>query len=557
VRHPRLSPTPCLLAQAGGILNTISAKTVYLTALLWIVSAANAPAVHAWQPDPTLQIIGGIFEAIGNLEPPEPQHLRPDPYYVQPQYPNPYYVRPQPRPPVVTPPPPPKPVEPQKNKVAPQPTKPQKNENPLNKIKKADGSLLKGLQAQVDSLAFNATAEIQEQINRRQPTVEVLVATISQSKPLNERQMILDRARMGDVGFIVLATAGDNSTEAQQLRQYATAVESLKQVDAATRQGNLLDPTRRQLTDSLVSGGFISSTGPLMAVFNRLDVANGVAGIVSGSHPNATVTHLNTLLYVGSMPARQVLFLGGAAALVGTGGESQGVILTSGSLGQAVGMNTEAGSPVPEDDNDPLLSGTIIKNTGPSEVNFVVGAKRASLAPDQAKVYKVSDGDMIEFYKSEKSEKTRYKLEDACYEFRQSSSAWGLYKVKYSVTIDNTDNSGDFRYVALNEQSLVKAGEKKTIESSHPIVLRFDNGNDSVRQKRISKGTFKVGMNSKGHLDLYTTEDVKPVAPTQEVIETESINLFGNWSNDGPIVATPYRPTPPQSSGSNSPQLFK
>jgi hypothetical protein len=549
-------------------LNTKSATALFLTALLCVASA-NPPAVHAWQfgdgygydgmqqtPDPALQIIGGIFEGLERLSAPEPPRPQP-PYYPPQQYPDPYYVRPRPRPPVEVQPSPPKPVEPLKNKVAPQPTKPSKNKNPLDRIEKVDSNRLKDYQAQVDSLAFNATAEIQERINRRQPTVESLVATISQSKPLNERQMILDRARMGDVGFIVLATAGDSSTEAEQLRQYATAVESLKQVDAAARQGNLNDPMRRQLADSLVSGGFIPSLGPLMPVFNRLDLANGVAGIVSSSQPNATITPLNTLLYVGSMQASQVVFLGGGAALVGTGGESQGVILTSGSLGQAVGMNSEAGSPVPEDDNDPLLSGTIIKNTGPSEVNFVVGSKRASLEPDQAKVYKVSDGDMIEFFKSESSKKTRYKLEDACYEFRQSSSAWGLYKVKYSVTIDNTDNSIDFRYVAVNEQSVVKAGEKKTIESSHPIVLRFDNGNDAVRQKRLSKGTFKVAMNSKGHLDLYTTENVKAVAPTQEVIETESINLFGNWSNDGPIVATPYRPTPPQSSGSNSPQLFK
>jgi hypothetical protein len=552
-------------APSGGILKTTLVVIRFSMALTCIVLTATPGPVHAWQtsdyydeyqnpqrPDPAIQIIDGIFKTLQQLDQPPPRPPRPP--YPQP-YPNQYYV--PPRPPVQPAPPPPKLVEPLKNKVAPQPTQPLKNASPLALVEKCDAKLIRDLQAQVDSVVLDATVGVQEQINLRKPPVESLVAAVGGGKTLSEQQLMLDRARMGDVGFLVLATAGDNSAEAEQLRQYAYAVQSLKEVEAAARQGTLNNPMRRQLVDALFTGGFIASTAPVMPLFNMFDMANGVAGIVSNSQPNAPIGPLSTLLFVGNMPASQVLFLGGGAALVGTGGESEGVILTSGSLGQAVGMNSAAGSPVPDDDNDPLLAGTIIKNTGPSEVNFVVGSKRASLDPDQAKIYTVSEGDMIEFYKSEDAKKTRYKLEDACYEFRQSASEWGLFKVSYSITIDNSENAADFRFVAVNKQSLVKAGKKETIQSSHPIVVRFDNGNDEVKQKRLSKGTFKVGMNSKGHLDLYAEEDVQPPAPAQEVIQNESINLFGNWTQAGAIVSTPFQQTPPPQSSGNSPQLFK
>lgn len=512
------------------------------------------------QSDPTLEIIGGIIQALTPPPPPPrpPRPTWPSDYDDYDYFPPPRPVRPvRPAPPPT--PPAPKPVDPIKNTVPPQVTKPEANA-PFATVKKCGLQLLEDLRKQVSSVTRSAVDGIRDSLDRRLPPVADLVAQVANGKPLSEQQAILDRVRMGDLDSVILATSGDKSPEAEQLRQYARAVQALDEVATAANAGKLDNAKRRDLVKALAAGGFsVPTSGGTSPFFTMFDQANAVARVIANGQPNPPVGPLNTLLLVGGLPASQVILLGGGGALVGTGGDTQGVTLTTGSLGQAVGMNTEAGEPVPDDNNDPLGTGTIIKNTGTIKVNFVVGGKRAELEAGQAKVYSVKDGGTIEFYSGDEgSQKQRFKLEDACYEFRISEDSWKFVKVKYSVTIDNGDNSIDFLYVALNKRSTLPAGESKTIASSHPVVVRFDNGNNEIKQKRLVTGTFKVALNEKGHLDLYSVENVAPPLPVQEHMEAESVDIFGDWSGkDAPTFLSDGPSGVNEGISSDAPLIFQ
>lgn len=498
------------------------------------------------KPDIGIEIAKKI---VGALTQPPPRPPRP-----YPGRPNYIYPQPSPQPKIVSPPKP-KPVEPLKNQVTPQPLTPMSNVLPLSLAKKADRRLVVDMQKQVDYAAFEANEGLQAILDARLPPLPDLVSSVAKGRTLEEQQRIFEQAKAGDTGFINLATAGDPSPEAEMLRDYARAASALNKVVDATKQGKLNNTLRQQLLNSLEAGGFNAKKELVSPFFAMLDNANDVAYVLSKAQPNAPTGPLDCILYVGNMPSSEVIILGGGGCLVGTGGETSGVILADASLGQALDMNIAAGSPVPDDDGDAVFQDAVITNTGSTEVNFVVNSDRAKLLPGATKSFPVSSSSRIEFFPSESAAKKAFRLEKAGYEFRLSEGSWGVFKVKYTVTLDNTENSTDFRYVSENEHAILKAGKSSEISSPYPIFLRFDDGTGDVKQKRLTKGVFKVGLTSSGSLELYAAENVSSPKPLADVIAETTVDLFGRWaSTDQPLSLN----TDPSNfdSANSAPKLF-
>lgn len=498
------------------------------------------------KPDIGLEI---AKEIIGALTQPPPRPPRP-----YPGRPNYIYPQPSPQPKIVSPPKP-KPVEPLKNQVTTQPLKPLSNVIPLSLAKKADRRLVVDMLKQVDHVAFEANEGLKAILDARLPPLPDLVSSVAKGRTLEEQQRILEQAKAGDAGFIELATAGDPSPEAEMLRDYTRAASALNKVVDAAKQGKLNNTLRQQFLHSLEAGGFNTKEEFVSPFFAMLDNANDVAYVLSKAQPNAPSGPLDCILYVGNMPQSEVILLGGGGCLVGTGGETSGVILADANLGQALDMNIAAGSPVPDDDGDAVFQDAVITNTGSTEVNFVVNSDRAKLLRGATKSFPVLSSSRIEFFPSESAAKKAFRLEKASYEFRLSEGSWGVFKVRYTVTLDNSENSTDFRYVSENEHATLKAGKSSQISSPYPVVIRFDDGTGDVKQKRLTKGVFKVGLTSSGSFELYAAENVSSPKPLADLIAETSVDLFGRWaSTDQPLTFNKESST--LDSSNSAPQLF-
>lgn len=499
------------------------------------------------RPDPGIEFARELIKALTTPPPKPPRPIPPRPTYIYPKQ----IVQPQ-----LVAPPKPQLVEPLKNQVIAQPLTPLANITPLSLTKKADRRLIADMQKQVDWATNDAAEGLQAVLDRRKPPIAESVAAATNGRPLQDQQRLLESVKAGDTDVVDLATAGNVSPEAERIREYARAAAALKKAVEATKAGKLDDALRQSLQDALATGGFVPDLDSVLPFYAMLDTANDVACVLSKAQPNAPLGPVDCILFVGNMPSSDVIFLGGGSCLVGTGGETSGVTLADATLGQALDMNIEAGSPVPDDNGDAVLQDSVITNRGSTTVNFVANNSREKLTPGQAKTFLTSATSRIEFYPSESAGKKTYRLEKAGYEFRLTDGTWGIFKVTHTITIDNSENSMDFQYVAENAHAVVKAGQTSVITSPYPIVLRFDDGTGTLKQKRLTKGVFKVAITSRGSLELFAAENVSSPRPVEDIIADTSIDIFGRWTKDKGLLPNSSNDRKPTDAVSSAPKLF-
>jgi len=500
-----------------------------------------------------------IFETLPKLieaipkDRPDPRPNRwpprqPDYIYV-PQQPT--YV-PQPQQAVPQPKPKPEPQEtPLANKIVELPVDVVANAAPLSLMRSANPGLLAGMQQQIEAKTDQEIEAIQNIIDSIGPSLGTAVGNLGPGKaggygPDEEsrnraKTEILEKAKSGDVDFVNMATAGDNSPEAQRVREHARVQKALNDVRNATVNRTLNDSHRQRLMSALDDGHFITPLNrkPLEEHLRQLDTNNALAEIVHGAIPGGTVQPVDTLLLIGGMNGAEVIYLGNGAALVGTGGVTSGVVVSNGTVADAFGMTAGTGDSLADYDGNPLPEGTYIINRGPTEVNFVVAGKRYSLDSERMRSFVPDENDTIEFYRQGDTDKKTYKMHHGTYEFQYGDGKWELYRQTYKVTLDNANKAMEFHYVVNNEPHKLAPGSKQEHTSSYPLVFRFDNGKGEVKQKRAVSGTYRVAVTEDGVLDIFAASEVSEPAPPQVLAQPpHAVNLFSSWDQKAPGHST-------------------
>jgi len=118
---------------------------------------------------------------------------------------------------------------------------------------------------------------------------------------------------------------------------------------------------------------------------------------------------------------------------------------------------------------------------------------------------------MVSFDPGSGGAQKEYRLTDGVYEWRNdSATGWNLYKVKVTVTIDNSRYDGEFHYLLNNEDKSVAAGDVVEHASESPIEVAFDGGKGGSETRKLLKtGRYVVGLDpTRGALDLFDSTKV-------------------------------------------------
>jgi hypothetical protein len=102
-----------------------------------------------------------------------------------------------------------------------------------------------------------------------------------------------------------------------------------------------------------------------------------------------------------------------------------------------------------------------------------------------------------------------YTVADGTYYFTPAESGWNLYRQRFDVVLDNSENPSTFNYSLNGEQKTVPASRTATITGNYPLVVRFDRGNGLQRASKVLNfsGTVQVGVNARDNLwDLFPTD---------------------------------------------------
>ncbi len=439
--------------------------------------------------------------------------------YQYPQYQRPQYQRPQ----VVTPPtefnPPPTEVKPNSVPVADlEPTKVEVTVVP--NAFTVDGSFI--TVADVQNTKKDAQAHVEDTVDDiRDSITDKLKEDVDSLEGYSdtEKREIKDRLKKGESVDDLIKVPAVPADAAERLLKADDAFESLEEMADDAKKGRLrprdIDDFEDDFGDMVDSGEELTHDLDTLSEdsfwIDQMDRARPGSGLLPSGMESQ-------IIYVPNMPAGRVVYLGNGTLLVGTGGATDGIVITSGSAVQAVGLSVGAGQPVPDSESDVIVDGVLLINLGEETVNYNVDSNQFTMSPDFRQHLPGSKTWVVEFDRGGDHGKAKYGIANGTYGFTPTEKGWELIEQpEHEVTIDNTNNKFPFQYVLDDAQKTVTAGQSNQHKSRYPFVVRFDDGSGQVRQKVLKESEYAVAVGSGGALDLFAPSDVKPPLRMEQI----------------------------------------
>jgi hypothetical protein len=147
-------------------------------------------------------------------------------------------------------------------------------------------------------------------------------------------------------------------------------------------------------------------------------------------------------------------------------------------------------------------------------IQYSLAGEPFSLEPGYQLEHQLSGPSIIEFDRGESFGLARYTLSADSYRFAVTDHGWEMESVPHAITIDNSDNPGDFHYVAAGEADVVPAKQSKTITGKATLRVAFDRGDGAEPAvKDLGDGSYKVGVDARtGLLDLFAAAEESAAA---------------------------------------------
>ncbi len=393
----------------------------------------------------------------------------------------------------------------------------------------------------------NQTAQKNHQIiNRlasRLPNDKALADQINQLSGYTpqEKMQIYQAIKQGDQATLqfVLKPADKATNLAKQLGRHATAFGALVYARDKANGGSLTAGGLKQLHAAL--GPYYPPAAMAQAedLLLQLGANSQLMSLLNTANPgsNATSGGNVQMVWIPGLTPGTVVALGNGAVLIGTAAQMDSICYGTGSLAQAMGMPVPDGSPLPESASKMITEGVVLLNHGDDEANYHVNGKSYSMGPNYSQTLQVGRSWSVTFDRGNSQETARHTLREGTYKFVSTENGWTLYKHVSRVTVDNSQNPFDFHYVVNNQRHSVAAGASKDHTDKYPLIVRFDSGDGSIRQKKIYKGTHVIAMADDGSLDLYAADNIaSPVPPEQMIAEAAHnmrLSLFGGVGSTG------------------------
>ena len=419
------------------------------------------------------------------------------------------------------------------------------DKNVVFKFKSLSLAQIQAIKTQIDQQNEKLLDQLSGYLPDQPAIIDEIQKLPSGISPDKQKEM-LEMVRNGDVGQLLIAlNAGRTSPAGIKLLQQATAYAKFNALKTKIANGTLtpsdLASMRKALAPFLSAGSAVSNVEKYLfgLAINGM-LKNLLIAAIPGFNTIPVGNNI-TIVWVNTLPPGTLIALGNGTVLIGTGPNASSITIGTGSVAQAMGMQIAAGDPVPESQSDLVTGGTVLKNAGGSDVNYVLNdTQKFTMKPKYSQALPKDVVWVAAFDRGGDNGQARYQLEEGTYNFTPTTKGWELYlQSAFSVTVDNSLNATEFHYVLNNTAYKVAARGKREHSEKYLPLVRFDNGNGTVKQKSLKTGTYCVSIAPDNTLDLYTTDSLSASAPaptesatssvkTADADENTSINLFDN-----------------------------
>ena len=176
-----------------------------------------------------------------------------------------------------------------------------------------------------------------------------------------------------------------------------------------------------------------------------------------------------------------------------------------------LGFAVVTADPLPEAEGEPVTSGVLLVNPVSSGANmrYRVNGNVYDMRPGMSQ--KLPPGNWtVDFDRGGNAGTGTYRLQDGTYYFTPSDAGWELYRQRFDVVLDNSQNPATFNFTVNGERRTVAANHTVTVSSAYPTLIRFDRGNGMARSAKMlnTSGTMQIGVNARDNMvDLFPTDD--------------------------------------------------
>ena len=220
-----------------------------------------------------------------------------------------------------------------------------------------------------------------------------------------------------------------------------------------------------------------------------------------------------SLIYDPSMAVGKAVVLSNDAVLIGNHGRGP-LSISMGNAASALGLPIVTSLPLPEAEGQAIQSGVLLVNLPGSRgtVNYTVNGTRYVMQPGMGQHLQPAPQWVVEYDRGEGLGAASYTVTDGTYYFTPTDKGWQLYKQRFEVVLDNSQNPEEFNFLVHGKKATVPANGTLKLDGVYPIVVKFDRGNGTdlaIKSMRMV-GTVQVGVNPTDNLwDLFPTNENK------------------------------------------------
>jgi hypothetical protein len=334
------------------------------------------------------------------------------------------------------------------------------------------------------------------------------------------RTALVKALRSGDPEQIYqawLQAEPNNTAGAERIAREAELQRAFKRLEQSAEEGGASSAQLEDVRDALDKlAPLDEKASELAGALDDLDTWIRIKEILDQAEPDTGAAKIlpkgrvkiikNPNLSVGT-----AVVLNNSTVMVGNRGRG-GVALTRGNAAEALGLPVVSDEPLPDLEGSPMRSGTLIINPRKhgETIRYVLNGEEYIMRPGTSQRLPGRRPWQIEYDRGANAGIAEYTLSEGTYVWTPTEHGWQLYKQRYDVTIDNTRNPKDFRFVVNDEPMFVRAGHTRTIHNPYPIAIEYDRGNGTqMTSKTVNfSGNVEVGVNAEDNLlDLFPEQD--------------------------------------------------
>jgi len=218
-----------------------------------------------------------------------------------------------------------------------------------------------------------------------------------------------------------------------------------------------------------------------------------------------------SLVYDPSLALGTAIVLSDKAMLIGNQGRGP-LKIETGIAASALGLPIVTGDSLSDAQGQEMAAGVLLRNTAGSlgTINYNVDGTHYVMEPGMSQKLPENRNWHLEFDRGGGFGPAQYTLSPGTYHFTPSDQGWQVFRARFDIVVDNTQNPQEFHFIHNGEVMTVAANGTRKLGSDYPIVLRYDRGNDSQLAAKVIResGNIQVGVNATDNRwDLFPTVD--------------------------------------------------